>query len=469
MLLRFALNGRAVTVETNPVRRLVDVLRDDFNLYGVKEGCGEGECGACSVLIDGKLALSCILPVGLVHNKAVTTIEGLRVTDRYRLIEDAFIEEGAVQCGFCTPGMVMAAEALLSKNPKPEIDDIREALSGNLCRCTGYNMIVRGVRRASERGAEKGVWAESAPIESGASISIWKNKEKFPRNREDNISGIAYRPFDLEEAKNIRKETGAIPFAGGTDLMVQRKRWDGLVPDFNRPVIFLSHLEDLTTIESDDKETRIGSCCTYTSMLESNLIPGFLKTIASQIASPPIRNIATIGGNICNASPAGDILPALYATRARVILESVKGCRILPVGSFITGPGSTSLKEDEILTRIIIPKDSFSTFFYRKVGTRKANALSKLSFFGLAKTRGDKIEDIRISFGALAPIVVQSTQIEKDIAEKSKGELKKSIPAICGNYSRLIAPIDDQRSTARYRKTVALKLLTRFLEELAGT
>jgi len=154
--IRFVLNRKEVTIDKDPLKRLLDVLREDFGLTGVKEGCGEGECGACSVLIDGELALSCITPVGTVQGATVVTIEGLRETKRYGKISDAFAEAGSVQCGFCTPGFVIAAEALLRRNSIPTEDEIREAISGNFCRCTGYSSIVEGIRIASRRGREKG-------------------------------------------------------------------------------------------------------------------------------------------------------------------------------------------------------------------------------------------------------------------------------------------------------------------------
>jgi len=154
--IRFRLNGREVSASGDPLRRLLDVLREDFGLTGVKEGCGEGECGACAVLIDGRLVNSCLVPVGDVEGRSVLTVEGFRETDRYRAIAAAMEETGAVQCGFCTPGFVMAAEALLRKNPDPSVEEIREALSGNLCRCTGYHAIVYAVRKAAETG--KDLW-----------------------------------------------------------------------------------------------------------------------------------------------------------------------------------------------------------------------------------------------------------------------------------------------------------------------
>lgn len=154
--IRMTVNGTVRIIETDPLRRLLDVLREDLGLTGVKEGCGEGECGACSVLKDGLLVNSCMVPAGTCEGAEIVTPEGLRETDRGKVIIDSYEDAGAVQCGFCTPGMMMATEALLSRNPSPSEGEVREALAGNLCRCTGYDMIVDGVLRAAERG--KGLW-----------------------------------------------------------------------------------------------------------------------------------------------------------------------------------------------------------------------------------------------------------------------------------------------------------------------
>lgn len=155
-MIEFKLNGKLVRFEGNPLTRLIDVIREDLDLTGTKEGCGEGECGACSVLRNGKLVTSCIIPVGAVAGDEITTIEGLRDTPQGQCIIDAFAEGGAVQCGFCIPGMVMAAEALLLVNSDPDEDEVRAAISGNICRCTGYDLIVDSILLAAKKG--KGLW-----------------------------------------------------------------------------------------------------------------------------------------------------------------------------------------------------------------------------------------------------------------------------------------------------------------------
>lgn len=152
----FMLNNKQVTIDADPTKRLLDVLRNDFQLTGPKEGCGEGECGACAILLNDKVVNSCLVPLGTVHNQSVLTIEGLTASKQGQLLQDSYSKEGAVQCGFCTPGMLMASHGLLLQNPHPSDDDIKIGLSGNLCRCTGYNMIINAVKKAAKDG--EGLW-----------------------------------------------------------------------------------------------------------------------------------------------------------------------------------------------------------------------------------------------------------------------------------------------------------------------
>ena len=148
-------NGEEVRVVAHPMARLLDVLRQQLHLTGTKEGCGEGECGACSILLNGAIVNSCLVPVIQAAGADVQTIEGLTDGDRLDRVQQAFIDEGGAQCGICTPGMIVAAKALLDANARPSIEQIREALAGNLCRCTGYMRIFEAVKNASEDGREE--------------------------------------------------------------------------------------------------------------------------------------------------------------------------------------------------------------------------------------------------------------------------------------------------------------------------
>lgn len=145
------INGRSVSLKGHPFSRLLDALREQGHCTGVKEGCGEGECGACSVLVDGKLVNSCLVPLAQMDQAELTTVEGLAESERLHVVQQAFLECGGAQCGICTPGMILAAVSLLDKNPAPSERDIREGLAGNLCRCTGYTRIFAAVARAAEK------------------------------------------------------------------------------------------------------------------------------------------------------------------------------------------------------------------------------------------------------------------------------------------------------------------------------
>lgn len=149
MRIEWILNGRPTTLDVDPGRMLLDVLRNELDLKGTKEGCGRGECGACTVILNGRAVLSCLLPMGKVQGGSVTTIEGLASGERLHPLQEAFIEAGAVQCGFCTPGMILSAKTVLDENRPLSEDEIRTAISGNLCRCTGYDKIVEAIKRAS--------------------------------------------------------------------------------------------------------------------------------------------------------------------------------------------------------------------------------------------------------------------------------------------------------------------------------
>jgi len=147
----FILNGQEMEIESPPDRRVVDVLREDFGLTGTKESCGAGDCGACTILVDGETRLSCLLLAAQLHGRSIITIEGLAEDGRLSTLQKAFVEYGAVQCGFCIPGTILASLDLLKRNPNPTRDEVREGLAGNLCRCTGYQKIVDAVEAAARQ------------------------------------------------------------------------------------------------------------------------------------------------------------------------------------------------------------------------------------------------------------------------------------------------------------------------------
>ncbi len=278
------------------------------------------------------------------------------------------------------------------------------------------------------------------------------------------VDGI--RPENLKQAlETIYKQQCTI-MAGGTDLMVQRARGFAIAPDFDKPLLFIEHLNELKKIYIEDKEIHIGACAILTDIIDSDIAPEIFRDMIRQMASPPTRNMATIAGNICNASPAGDTLPYLYAVNAKVVLQSTENNRTLPIEEFITAPKKTCLNSDEILTDIIIPNKTFSYNYYRKLGQRKGMSLTKASLLGMADIKDHTILNVRIALGSVAASIVHSTEIEESMKNKKIEIIMNDLNMILAQYGNLIRPIDDARSTAIYRKKASLRLIKDFLENI---
>ncbi len=272
----------------------------------------------------------------------------------------------------------------------------------------------------------------------------------------------SFIPKTLEEAAAIRRETGAVPIAGGTDLMVRYRNIAGTLPLFPWPVMFISNLNELKGISKEQGTIVIKAGTELSAIAESSLVHPVLRKAVRQMAAPALRNLGTLAGNICNASPAGDAVCVLYALDAEIELTTEKSIRRMMLSEFITGPGKTELRSDELMTSIRIPVLNETVSFYKKVGTRKANALSKLSCTGMLCTENGIITDMRLAVGAVAPVVVRSAELEKSILGMSLKEFTVYEEKLYKSYSELIVPIDDQRSTAEYRKSVACGLITEF-------
>lgn len=447
MKIKFQLNNKNKVIEVDPSRRLLDILRDDFGLKSVKEGCGEGECGACIILLDGKAVNSCLISVGMIAEKSIITLEEFKKTDEYKLIEESFLEAGSVQCGFCTSGMVMSTAGLLNVNPNPNETEIKEALSGNLCRCTGYQMIVEGVRLTVEKMEKERFLAKSQ--------GIIKDAKKGRKNLNT-----------VDEALEILDDKTVTIISGGTDLMAQNAKGTGLIPNFTKPLLFIGNIDELKNIKQIRDEIHIGSAVTLNELLVNENIPEIFKNSIAEMASFPTRNLATIGGNIINASPAGDTLPFLYAVDTKVILKSKQNERTIAIEKFIYGPGTTIINSNEILYEIIIPAKSYDINYYKKAGSRKGMSLSKASFIGMASFENEKVSDIKIAFGAVAPTVVRSRDLEKKMIGKTRQETQSLYFDVYSEYDKLIKPIDDSRSSKKYRKDVCLRILKEFFGKL---
>lgn len=441
MRVELTVNGIARVIEAPPLRRLLDILREDLGLTGTKEGCGEGECGACAVLRDGALVDACLVPAFQLDGVEVTTIEGLGTREDPDPVQTAFAEEGAVQCGFCIPGMVMAARALLDADPRPDRARIRAELAGNLCRCTGYERIVRAVERA-------------AAIQGGSA--------REPRRAER--AGPALRPLDDVLRAMAERSGRATPVAGATDLM------SGLRAGAHAPeeTIDLMRVQGLAGIARSDAAIEIGATTTLAEVAAAREVQRDLPSLAEAAAlfgAPAIRNRATVGGNIVTASPAADLPPVLLALGARVVLASAAGRREIALEDLHCGYRRTALGPGELLVavRVPVPGARARQAFY-KVGTRRAQSIAKVSVACVARVGEDgRLSDVRIAAGSVAPVPVLLRDTMAYLAGRAVDE--ETIVEAARRAADEVRPIDDVRSTARYRRIVAGRLVARFLRE----
>lgn len=293
-----------------------------------------------------------------------------------------------------------------------------------------------------------------------------------------------FKPSSLAEALRIRSDRHAIPFAGGTDLMVRFRARDGMAPSFELPILFVDSLPELNTIHMLNGGLIIGASLPFSILAGDQgaaggrtrsipgampdpavlaAIPGVLRAASAAVGAPALRNRATIGGNLANASPAGDSIAALYALHAEIVLTSLKSERTIPIEEFILGPGEISLEENEIIRAIHIPAPLSNWTYWRKVGTRQTNALTKVSLAAVALIKDGKIERCSLAFGAVGPKVIRAREAEKllqtQLLVTREAKLKEIIAEAARLVSPLLTPIDDQRSTAKYRRAVALNLI----------
>lgn len=292
-------------------------------------------------------------------------------------------------------------------------------------------------------------------------------------------------PNNYSEALEVLNQSKVEIIAGGTDVMVKKRNWSGLAPKLEAETLCVFHLKELQYINKDEEGLHIGSMSRLEDMLHSDLIPAPLKTAILEMASPGIRHIGTIGGNVGNASPAGDSLPVLYVYDTIIVLESINGLRRIPIEDFIVGPGRTTRESNELIKEIIMKDIDYKGFYYEKVGGRRSDAISKLSFIGLYnREESGIVTDYRVAFGAVYKTVVRSRKLEEQLINainheeiRHDGHMLSAMVSIISdntisdcikNYEEIILPIDDQRSNAKYRKACSISLLKSFLHMIGG-
>ena len=451
--IHFILNDRTICTSQPLGVTVLDYLRSLERLTGTKEGCKEGGCGACTVLV-GKLqgeklvyktVLSCLLPLGELSGKHLVTIEGLN-KERLSPIQQALVDYGATQCGFCTPGIVMSLTGYLLAD-ETDIDEagIKTALNNNLCRCTGYGAIKR---------------AGTALVESLGNgevhnLETWIDRGIVPEYFRHIPDRLQQLPQSILESEN-GKVSPEFLIAGGTDLYLQHG--DVLAES---KVRLLNQSPQMKRITTDGKFIHISALTTFADFANHpviiKLIP-HIQTYIRRVASHTIRQRATVGGNIITASPIGDICVILLALNAHLILRSENDIRKVPLRYFFQGYKKTTRKPSEILTEIIIPLPPSATKFNsEKITKRQYLDCAAVNSAIAIRCDGNTIDEISISMGGVAPIPLFLKQTSNYFI--GKRATPETVEGAFPILQEEISPIGDIHGSAIYKRLLARQLL----------
>jgi xanthine dehydrogenase small subunit len=437
--MKFILNQEMMETEETPSFHTLDFLRK-IGIKGVKEGCHEGDCGACMVLIgeliDNKVRYrainSCILPLGKVEGKHVVTIEGLNLTD-LNPVQQAFVDEGASQCGYCTPGFVIALMAYFM-NEDLRKTDIVTAIEGNICRCTGYNSILRAAEIARSK-------IESLDDTKGR-IQALVEANYLP----DYFTHIPKKLKEIQFQPELKKGTFV---AGGTDLFVHRK--------FVDDPVFLSEL-GFDKIWSDDDYIYIGAAADIESIRTSVELNSLFDTADHlvRVSSLPIRQQATIGGNVVNASPIGDLTIYFLALDADIGLLLGENRRVIKLKDFFKDYKVLDLEEEEIVEWFRIRKEK-KLLSFEKVAKRMHMDIASVNSAFSCKAESNVIKEPHLSGGGIGPIPLYFTKASEYLENKEiSAEVVKEAARIAGTE---ISPIDDVRGSAKYKALLLRQLI----------
>jgi xanthine dehydrogenase small subunit len=463
---RFTLNGRPVEVRDLPgTTTLLRYLRDHTSLMGTKEGCAEGDCGACTVAVleerpGGSSAWravdSCLVFLPMLQGKRVITVEGLAEGDALHPAQQAVLGTRASQCGFCTPGVVMSLfEACyrddLAAGDRPALD---EQMAGNLCRCTGYGPIREAVAQvAGSRPHDRFEAARREHQPGPAGLDLQAGGQRY------------LQPTGLAELLELRAEhPDAVLVAGGTDIaleVTQRQR--------HFPVIIgLEAIPELLVFRREPERWLLGAGLTHTRLRE--LMAGELPALDKLLrffGARQIRNRGTLGGNLCNASPVGDLAPLLLALDATAVAVGPTGERRIPLHQFFPAYRQTALASDELLLRVEVPRPPPGAIVGSyKVSKRRELDISAVSagMFLQLDPQG-AVTTLRLAYGGVAATPVRALHTERKLCGRpwTQPELERALDHLEQDFE----PISDHRGSARYRRLLARNLLLGFHLESA--
>jgi xanthine dehydrogenase small subunit len=472
--LRFVLNREDVALaDVGPDETLLDYLRLRRSLRGTKEGCAEGDCGACTVLVgklsSGKLVYesvnACIRFLGSLDGCHVVTVEHLSgEAGKLHPVQQAMVDFHGSQCGFCTPGFVMSLYALWMRSPHPSVAAIEKALQGNLCRCTGYEAIVRAARAISNYGQaakdplaveRKRVIGRLTALRDGARVEVGEGKRRL------------IVPASVDDfAILLEKEPNATIVAGATDVGL----WVTKHMRNISPAVFIGNLEGLRTISETQGVITIGAGVTYTEAFSTlaKRIPA-LGPLFDRIGGEQVRNMGTIGGNIANGSPIGDTPPPLIALGATMTLRRGKKRRTIPLEDFFIAYGKQDRRPGEFVEAVHVPIPAKGSHFavHKVTKRRDEDITATLGAFHLTLTKDRTVASIRIAYGGMAATPKRARAVEAALLGKpwTDATIEAALPA----YDLDFTPLTDMRATAEYRQLAAKNLLRRFFAETSDT
>ena len=454
---RFVLNGETIDAGgVPPTVTLLDYLRLHRRLTGTKEGCAEGDCGACTVLLarrpddGGELAYeavnACLLLLGQLDGTAIRTVEGIAAPKgALHPVQRALVETGGSQCGYCTPGFVVALVGAHRAGRLADTAAVHDALAGNLCRCTGYRPIVDAALAAAREAAPQ---MEAAAAADHAQLDQLDN-----------------RPHGLAEVFDaLAAEPDARPVCGATDLGVAISK----EKSSDVPLVALDRVAELQRLETNDDHYLIGAAVPLERLIpviESDY-PS-LAVLFRRFGSPQIRNRATLGGNIGTASPIGDSLPALIALDAEIGIASKDGRRTVPAAAMFSGYRQTVLRPGELIEHVILPRPRPDEIFrIYKLSKRYDQDISTVCGAFRLMLKDGVVADISVAYGGMAATPVRVAAVED--ALRGKAWTLEAARAAAGALDRALSPMTDMRGSATYRRSAGRNLLLRLWHETAG-